>query len=108
MQTFVQVKHVLHYGKMIHVRLRHVYGSINAMDQSERVKMLLEYLIIDQHRIEKILSNFEAVSQQSLLDNWMQYAPSIDVHHLIENQAIKSEMTLDDIVQLAIEYVRCW
>jgi hypothetical protein len=104
MQTFVQVKQVIHYSKMIHVRLRDVYGSLNEMDQPERVKMLLNYLIVDQHRIEGILSNFEAVSQQSVMDNWMQYAPSIDVHQLLDHQPIKPEMTLDEIVQLAIKY----
>lgn len=104
MQTFIQVKQVIHNSKMIHVRLRHVYGSINEMNQPERVKMLLDYLIVDQHRIEEILSTFEAVSQQSVLDNWMQYAPSIDIQQLINNQPIKPEMTLDEVVQLASQY----
>lgn len=104
MQTFVQVKQVIHDSKMIHVKLRQVYGEINEMDQPEQVKMLLNYLIVDQHRIEEVFTIFEAVNQQSVMENWMQYSPSIDVPALINKQLIKPEMTLEEVTQLATQY----
>ncbi len=104
MQTFVQVKDVIDYSNMIHKRIRNVYGSISEMNQPERVKMFLDYLIAEQHRSEELLSNFEAASQPSFLENWMQYAPSIDIHKLIDDQQINPEMTLDEIAQLATRY----
>lgn len=104
MQTFVQVKDVIDYSKMIHVRLRNVYESINEINQSEQVKMFLDYLIAEQHRSEELLSTFEATSQPSLLDNWMQYSPSIDIHKLIDEQQINPGMTLDEVAQLAVRY----
>jgi rubrerythrin len=104
MHTFEQVKDVIHYSKKIHARLRKFYRSLNEKSQSERVKMLLDYLIEDQRHIEETLSSFEAVTQPSVLDTWMQYAPSIDIHQLIDNQQIRSGMSVDEIVQLAAEF----
>ncbi|MDD5577676.1 MAG: hypothetical protein PHY16_00180 [Methylobacter sp.] len=104
MHTFEQVKDVIHYSKMFHARLRKFYRSLKEKSQPERVKMLLDYLIEDQRRIEETLSGFEALSQQSTLDTWMQYTPTIDIHQLIDNQHIKPAMTMDELVQLAGEF----
>ena len=45
MQNFMQFKHLVHYGKIMYVRLRNICGSVNEMSQLEQVKMLLDYLI---------------------------------------------------------------
>lgn len=104
MQSFLQVKHVIDYSKMTHIHLRDFYASLNKKPQPERVKMLLNHLIEDQRRIEKILSTFEAVSEAYILDSWMQYVSNVDIHGLINNQKIKADISLDEITELAVKF----
>ncbi|CCE25821.1 hypothetical protein [Methylotuvimicrobium alcaliphilum] len=101
MQNFEQVKDVIQYIKMIHDRLRKLYGSLNENARPEREKMLLNYLIEQQIHLEKMLANFELLNQQSVLDNWMQFTPSIDIHQLIDDQNLLSEVSFEAIVELA-------
>ena len=63
--------------------------------------MLLDYLIEQQTHLEDMLANFEVSNQQSVLDNWMQFTPSIDIHQLIDNQNLLSEVSFEAIVELA-------
>ncbi|CAA9892042.1 conserved hypothetical protein [Candidatus Methylobacter favarea] len=104
MQTFEQVKDVIDYNKKLHDRLRKYYLALNEKSQSDRVKLLLNYLIEDQRHTEETLASFEAVTQQSILDTWLQYAPSIDLHQLIDSHPIRAEMSMDEIVQLICEF----
>jgi rubrerythrin len=101
MQNFEQVKDVIQYTKMIHDRLRKLYVSLNENARSEREKMLLVYLIEQQTHLEDTLANFEVSNQQSVLDNWMQFTPSIDIHQLIEDQNLLSVVSFEAIVELA-------
>jgi rubrerythrin len=101
MQNFEQVKDVIQYIKMIHDRLRKLYVSLNENARSEREKMLLDYLIEQQTHLEDMLANFEVSNQQSVLDNWMQFTPSIDIHQLIDDQNLLSVVSFEAIVELA-------
>ena len=104
MQNFEQVKDVIEYTKIIHARLRKLYGSLNENTRPEREKMLLDYLIEQQIHLEDMLANFEVSNQHAVLDSWMQFTPNVDIHQLIEDQQPRSEITFDAIVQLADSY----
>ncbi len=101
MQNFEQVKDVIQYSKTIHERLRKIYGSLNEKERPEREKMLLDYLIEKQVQIGEVLSSFEEISQQSILDNWMQFTPNVDIHQLFDDRQPQVEMSFEEIVQLA-------
>jgi hypothetical protein len=104
MQNFEQVKDVLDYGKLVHADLCKLYESLNVESQQERVKMLLDYLSRHERHLEETLSRFEAGSHQDVLDTWLQYAPSINVLKLIGNQTIRPDMSVDEVVKLAVEF----
>jgi hypothetical protein len=92
MQNFEQVKDVIEYTKIIHARLRKLYGSLNENTRPEREKMLLDYLIEQQIHLEDMLANFEVSNQHAVLDSWMQFTPNVDIHQLIEDQQPRSEI----------------
>jgi hypothetical protein len=101
MQNFEQVKDVIQYSTTIHDHLRKIYMSLNEIERPEREKMLLDYLIEQQINLEKMLSNFALASEPSILDNWMQYTPDVDIQQLIDDQQPRPEIAFDDIVKLA-------
>ncbi len=104
LQNFEQVKDVIKYSKTIHERLRKYYQSLNENDRPEREKMLLDYLIEKQVQIEEVLSRFEEVNEQSILDNWMQFTPKVDIHQLFDAPLPQAEISFEEIVQLADLY----
>ncbi len=101
MQNFEQVKDVIEYSKTIHERLRKIYGSFNKKERPEREKMLLDYLFEKQVQIGEVLSNFEAISKQSILENWMQFTPKVDLHQLSDERQTQVELSFEEIVQFA-------
>jgi hypothetical protein len=66
--------------------------------------MLLDYLIEKQVQIGEVLSSFAEVSQQPILDNWMQFTPNVDLHQLFDDQQPQIEIAFAEIMQLADFY----
>lgn len=104
MHTFKQVKEVIDYNKMIHGRLRMFFAALNENHQPERVTMMLNFLIGEHGHSEEILTRFKAECQLSILNSWMQYSPSINIHQLIDSHIVESNMSLDQVVQLVNEF----
>ena len=104
MHNFEQVKDVLDYGKMIHTELRKFYESLNKQNGQARAKMLLDYLSRHESHLEETLERFEAENQHNVLDTWMQYAPSIDIQQIINGKCLSPDMSVDEVVKLALEF----
>lgn len=100
MHTFKQVIDVIDYSKIIHARLRKFFEALNKKSQPEQVKMMLEYLIGEHRHIEEVLTRFEAESQQTITNSWMQYTPSIDIPQLIDSHKVETYESVDEIVPL--------
>jgi uncharacterized protein YqfB (UPF0267 family) len=104
MRTFKQVIDVIDYSKMVHVRIRNFFETLNEKSQSSRVKRMLEYLIEEHRRIEDILTRFAAETQKSVTNGWMQYTPSIDIDHLLDSHRVKESLSVDEIVHLMTDF----
>jgi hypothetical protein len=104
MQNFEQVKDVIEYSKTIHERLQKIYASLNEKDRPEREKMLLDYLIEKQVQIREVLSSFETIGQQAILDNWMQFTPNVDLHEFLDERQPQLEISFEEIVQFSDVY----
>ena len=104
MHNFGQVKDVLDYGQKIHADLQSFYRCINDEIQQARVQMLLDFLSGHELLREEALADFEAEAKQPILDAWLQYKPSIDIEKLIGDQAIQPNMTIDEVIQIAVDF----
>jgi hypothetical protein len=104
MKNFEQVKDVIEYSQAIHERLRKIYVAVNVTERPEKEKMLLGYLIDKQVQSEALLANFEVIGQSSMLDNWMQFTPKVDLHELFAEQPLTVEMAFNQIMQFADVY----
>ena len=66
--------------------------------------MLLDYLSRHERNRELALERFEEGSRQGLLNVWMQYAPPSHVEDLLRDCAIRPDMSVDDVVRIAMAF----
>lgn len=104
MSTYETVKEVIGYSKVIHAHIRGYYEALSKKSQSERVKLMLEYLIEEQRQAEGIVGRLEEATDPSILESWMQYAPSFDIAELIRGKPIQADLSLDEIVNITQEF----
>jgi rubrerythrin len=104
MHNFEQVIDVLDYGRKLHIQLREFYNSLHYESEQTRVKMLLDYLSSHERNREIALERFEEESRQSILNLWLQYAPPSHVEDLLNHCAIRSDLTVDDVVKMAMTF----
>lgn len=99
-----QVKEFLDYGRSLHGEIRAYYDSLNEHTDKERLKMLLDYLSRHEHRMEESLRRFEQISRQEILAVWLEHVPRMDVQEIIDQCAFSKEMSLEDIISIAIRF----
>lgn len=104
MHNFEQVKDVLNYGRQLHGRLHDVYEQLQQQADQTRVKMVLEYLSRHERNREHAMQRFEDAARKNVLNVWMQYAPSSNIEQLLKKYDARSDMTVDDVIKLAMRF----
>ena len=66
--------------------------------------MVLDYLSRHEQNLEDALERFEHDARKSILDTWMQYAPSSKVDQMLKATCIAPNMSVDEVVRLAIDF----
>ena len=96
-----QVRDFVDFGKRLHARIGQVYEALNEKAESERVKMLLEYLSRHEQRLEQTLARYEHERRGSLMDAWLEYAPSLDVDAALTASTLPEQPSTDEIFTAA-------
>lgn len=104
LRNFEQVKDVLDYGIELHAHLRTLYDKIGEQAEQARVKMLLEYLSRHERSRAEAMRRFEEAPKNRVLDVWLQYAPSSEIEQMLAQCVIKPDMSVRDIVKIAMTF----
>jgi len=104
MHNFEQVRDVLDYGIKLHSQLTELYDSLNQQNDQARVKMLLDYLSRHEKNREQAMQRFEDESRKSILNFWLQYSPGTNVEQLLRDCAVKPDMSVDDVIKIAMAF----
>lgn len=104
MHNFEQVKDVLDYGIDLHMRLRDVYDQLGHQSEQTRVKMVLDYLSRHESNRQQAMQRFEAGTRRKVLDQWLQYAPSSNIEQLLVDSNKCSNLTVDDVIAMAMRF----
>lgn len=104
MHNFEQVKDVLAYGIDLHTRLRDVYEQLGQQSEQTRVKMVLDYLSRHERNRQQAMERFGEGTRRKILDQWLQYAPSSDIEQLLAASTSRSNLTVDDVISLAMRF----
>lgn len=104
MHNFEQVKDVLDYGIGVHARLHDVYEKLQRQSEQTRVKMVLDYLSRHEQNREEAMQRFEDGARKNILNMWLQYAPSSKIEQLLTQYDARSDMSVDDVIKLAMSF----
>jgi hypothetical protein len=104
MHNFEQVKDVLAYGIDLHKRLRSVYDDLGDQSDQTRVKMVLDYLSRHERNRQHAMQRFEEGTRKKILNVWMQYAPSSDIEQILLDESTRSDLTVDDVITMAMRF----
>lgn len=106
MRNFEQVKDVLDHGMELHDQIRAYYDTLKkrAEKKQARLKMVLDYLSRHEKEQRDLLECFEENTRSAILDLWFQFAPSDKVEALLAKATTRSDMTIDELVQMACAF----
>jgi len=104
MHNFEQIKDVLAYGIDLHMRLRETYDQLGLQSEQTRVKMVLDYLSRHERNRQHAMQRFEEGTRRKILNQWLQYAPSSNIEQLLTDSNSCSNLTVDDVITLAMRF----
>lgn len=105
LRNFEQVKDVFDYGIALHAQLSALYTSLERQSGQARVRMALDYLGRHERNRRQAMERFEREPHvNGYLDVWLQYAPSPDIERLLAECVIRPDMSVDDVVGLAMRF----
>jgi hypothetical protein len=86
-----------------HEQLAEFYGRLSESSDKERVRMLLEYMSRHEKNFKHAMVEYDEEAANRLLNTWIQYAPDLGVLSVPEAEKLENHMTVDDVVDIAME-----
>lgn len=97
------VKDVLEHARQLHKQISSFYKQLSHRQHQERVKMLLDYLIRHETNLEQMLQRFEQDKDQTIWDEWFQFAPDDKLKQALAGAVVHADMSVDEVVSLALQ-----
>ena len=101
--TYKQVRDVLNAVNNFHKQLSDFYAKLMENSDKERVRMLLDYMSRHEENFKKATAEYNQQATEKLLDTWIQYSPDLGELSLPEPEEIDKDMTVDDVVDIAMK-----
>ena len=87
--------------------MRIFYERLHESDEKQKVKLLLDYLSRHEKHREETLTKYEKVASRKVMDTWFKYIPDNIPDGYIDNIEIKSPISVDDIMHIALQLNNC-
>lgn len=107
MKSYKQVKEIIEYVRLFHEQMREFYERLHEKDEKHRVKILLDYLCRHEKLREETLAQYEEEALSNIMDAYFKYVPESITPICFKSKVIKSHMTVDDVVSIALELNNC-
>lgn len=99
---FQQVRDLLDHARLFHRDLSKFYKSLASNEESERVKLLLDYLGRHEKHLEESLSAYEDDAPTQVLNSWFQFTLDESTLKTPESIQIKPHMTIADVIRMSL------
>lgn len=103
MKTYKQTYDIIEFVRSFHQQMEDFYERLHANDEKQKVKILLDYLSSHEKHREETLAKYEKEESRKVMDTWFKYVPENIPHNCFEDFEIKSHMSVDDIVHIALQ-----
>lgn len=97
------VKDVLEHARQLHKQITSFYKQLANRQHQERVKMLLDYLVRHETHLEQMLSRFEQDKDQTIWNEWFQFAPDDKLQQALTGAVVHADMSVDEVISLALQ-----
>nr|BAL54408.1 hypothetical conserved protein [uncultured Gammaproteobacteria bacterium] len=104
LRPFEQVKDVLEYGKWLHQEIKALAERIESVEQSTRLKLLLEYLKRHEENLSQALARFSEATQQKILDTWLPYPPDPKIVQKLREIAVHPNMRVEEVAKIVLQF----
>jgi hypothetical protein len=98
---------ILDRARAFHCKLGDLYRRIRVAGQSERVNLLLDYMSGHEIRLANALTAFERAARPEVLNAWFKNVPDAATPHCLDGVEIGPNMTVDQIIQIAVKSDEC-
>lgn len=98
---FEQTEDVLYHARAFHLVLNRYYHSAAKRSKSTKLKLMLEYLAKNEHKLAIAIADYQDQAPPSVLQAWFQYTDDANV--LILPDFVKSDATksIENLTELA-------
>ena len=105
---FEKVRDVLDHAREFHHQVSACYQRLARQAANKRVRLMLEYMSQHEQGLENGLAKFTADSPANLLDAWFKFTHDESTLNALRQEAeFGPDMTLDDAVNLAMQFDNC-
>lgn len=104
LRQFEQVRDVLEYGKLLHQEIKALAERIEDVEQSTRLKLLLEYLKRHEDELSRALERFSKQTKQRILDIWLPYPPDPKIVQKLHEITIHPNMSVEEVARLVLQF----
>lgn len=107
MKSYKQVSDIFDYIRLTHHQMRTFYDGLHLKDETERMKILLDYLSKHEKHREDALAQYENDTVSKILGTWFKYIPEDNTATCLESFRIKSDTNVDDIITMYLKLNNC-
>jgi rubrerythrin len=104
LRQFEQVKDVLEYGKLLHQEIKTLAERMEDVEQSARLKLLLEYLKRHEDELSRALARFSEQTKQRILDIWLPYPPDPKILEKLRAITIHPNMSVEEVAKIVLTF----
>jgi rubrerythrin len=102
-----QAKEILEYAREFHRQVGSFYQQLADKAQSERVKLLLDYMIRHEKHLERALEDYEQSITTKALNSWYQYTKDQRTFTPLDSLAYSEQMSVEDVIKIGTTIDNC-
>lgn len=107
MKTYKQTYDIIDCLRSFHQQMKDFYERLHEKDEKQKVKMLLDYLSRHEKHREETLAKYEEEASRKVMETWFKYIPKVLYPDCFENISIRSNMSVDDVIGIALHFNNC-
>lgn len=107
MKSYKQVSDIFDYIRLTHKQMSDFYNRLHTKEESERMKILLNYLTKYEKHREETLAQYENETVRKIMNTWYKYIPDDTTAKCLESFEIKPGMTVDDVIDMYLKLNNC-
>ncbi|MDB4279750.1 hypothetical protein N9865_02855 [Paraglaciecola sp.] len=101
---FEKARDAVKHAQSFHIQLCQFYKYLNNLENTQKVKLLLEYMIQHEKDLAESLDHYEKNTSSGVLDTWLQYANDQSILKIPKKEALPSKSSIEDIIKLSITF----